>query len=116
MIEYLPRELQEQLAAAQKARKRKRSTRSVHVGEEAFAILEMTDQGFAVAVEQAPRLRGLIDIYDGAQHLYQALIVASSEEGDLMWYDFKRNTATARSAPVDFVLSDTRPAGLLTQT
>lgn len=115
MSEYLPKELREQLAAAQRVSKRKRATRSVHVGDEAFAILEMSDHGFAVAAEEAPRLRGLIDIYEGAQHLYQALIITSSEDGDMMRYDFKRNTATAFTAPVDFVQSDTRPAGLLTR-
>lgn len=116
MSEYLPKELRDQLAAAQRQGKRKRATRSVHVGDEAFAIIEMSDDGFAVLAEEAPRLRGLIDIYDGPQHLYQALIVASAEDGDLMRYDFKRNTATATTAPVDFVLADTRPAGLLTQS
>ena len=113
MSEYLPKELRDQLAAAHQSTKRKRATRSVHVGDEAFAILEMSANGFAVAIDEAPRLRGLIDIHEGAQHLYQALIVASSEDGDLMRYDFKRNTATAHTAPVDFIQSDTRPAGLL---
>lgn len=115
MSEYLPKEIRDQLAAAQRHVKRKRATRSVHVGDEAFAILEMSDSGFALVSEDAPRLRGLIDIYEGARHLYQALIVASSEDGDLMRYDFKRNTATASTAPVDFVQSDMRPAGLLSK-
>lgn len=115
MFEYLPHELRDQLAAAQRHAKRKQATRSVHVGDEAFAILEMTDDGFALAADEAPRLRGLIDIYEGAQHLYQALIVASAEEGDVVRYDFKRNTATARTAPVDFIQDDTRPAGLLSK-
>jgi hypothetical protein len=115
MIEYLPKELRDQMDAARTAAKRKRATRSVHIGDEAFAILEMGDHGFAVAADEAPRLRGLIDIHEGAQHLYQALIVATSRDGELMRYEFKRNTATARTAPVDFIQSDTRPAGLLTR-
>ncbi|GAB5447038.1 hypothetical protein [Gymnodinialimonas sp.] len=115
MSEYLPKEIRDQLAAAHRHVKRKRATRTVHVGDEAFAILEMSGDGFALERDKAPRLRGLIDIYEGAQHLYQALIVASAEDGDLMRYDFKRNTATARTAPVDFVQSDTRPAGLLSK-
>ena len=115
MSEYLPKEVRDQLAASQRATKRKRAERSVHVGDEAFAILEMSDHGFAVATSETPRLRGLIDIYEGPRHLYQALIVASVEEGYLMRYDFKRNTAAARTAPVDFVQSKTRPAGLLSR-
>lgn len=115
MSEFLPKEIRDQLAAAQRTVKRKRATRSVHIGDEAFAILEMSDDGFAVVADEAPRLRGLIDIYEGAQHLYQALIVASSEDGDLMRYDFKRNTAAVHSAPVDFELEAARPAGLLSK-
>lgn len=115
MSEYLPKEIRDQLAAAQRHVKRKRATRSVHVGGEAFAILEMTNDGFSLLADEAPRLRGLVDIYEGAQHIYQALIVASSEEGDLMRYDFKRNTATTRTAPVDFVRPDAHAAGLLSK-
>lgn len=115
MSEYLPKEIRDQLAAAQRHVKRKRATRSVHVGDEAFAIIEMSDDGFALVADDAPRLRGLIDIFEGPNHLYQALIIATAADGDLMRYGFKRNTATARTAPVDFIQSDARPAGLLTK-
>lgn len=115
MSDYLPKELREQLAAAQRKAKRKRATRSVHIGEEAFAILEMSDKGFAVAKEDTPRLRGLVDIYEGPRHMYQALIVAAAEAGDVMRYDFKRNTAASGTPPVDFEQKAVRPAGLLTK-
>ena len=115
MTDYLPKELRDQLAAAHRAAKRKRATRSVHIGDEAFAILEMSDNGFAVAADEAPRLRGLVDIYEGPRHLYQALIVAAAEAGDLMRYDFKRNTAAVPAPPVDFEQTARRPAGLLTK-
>ena len=113
MSDYLPDAVREELAAARKSERRKRATRVVHVGDEAYPILEMTEEGFAVEADTAPRLRGFIDIYDGPRHLYQALIVASEEIGDMMRYEFKRNTAAAVSAPVDFERPDDRPAGLL---
>ncbi len=115
MTEYLPKELREQLAAARRKTQRKRATRSVHIGDEAFAILDMSDNGFAVDRDEAPRLRGLVDIYEGPNHLYQALIVAAAEAGDLMRYDFKRNTAAVSNPPVDFEHKTNRPAGLLTK-
>lgn len=115
MSEYLPKELREQLAAAQRKAKRKRATRSVHIGDEAFAILDMSDNGFAVATEDTPHLRGLVDIFEGPRHLYQALIVASAEAGDMMRYDFKRNTAAMTAPPVDFEQKAHRPAGLLSK-
>jgi hypothetical protein len=115
MSEYLPKELREQLAAAHRKAKRKRATRSVHIGDEAFAILDMSDNGFSVARDEAPRLRGLVNIYEGPRHLYQALIVAAAEAGDVMQYDFKRNTAATGHPAVDFEQVEARPAGLLTK-
>jgi len=113
MLEFLPDDVRKELAAAQKTARRKRATRVVHVGDEAYPILEMTEDGFSVEADTAPRLRGFIDIYDGPRHLYQALIVASEQAGDLMRYEFKRNTAATGSAPVDFERPDDRPVGLL---
>lgn len=113
MSDFLPKSVRDELAAAQKNARRSRATRVVHVGDEAFAILEMTEDGFSVDAEDAPRLRGLIDIYEGPRHLYRALIVASEQVGDLMRYEFKRNTAASMQAPVDFEMTAERPAGLL---
>lgn len=113
MSSFLPQSVREELAAAQKSARRRRATRVVHVGDEAFPILEMTQSGFAVEAADAPRLRGFIDIYDGARHLYQALIVASEQQGDLMRYEFKRNTAATTTAPVDFETSANRSVALL---
>jgi hypothetical protein len=102
MSDILPDAVREELAAARLRAWRKQATRVVHVGDEAFPILEMTEDGFSVEAATAPRLRGFIDIYDGPRHLYQALIVASEQAGDLMRYEFKRNTVAANRAPVDF--------------
>lgn len=116
MSSFLPQSVRDELAAAQKSARRRRATRVVHVGDEAFAILDMTEDGFSVDLEDAPRLRGLIDIYDGPRHLYQALIVASERVGDVMRYEFKRNTPAASHAPVDFETPDARPVALLPPT
>jgi hypothetical protein len=95
----LPKDLQEQLHQRIAQARRKAATRVVHVGDEAFPILDYSDTGFAVDAEDAAHLRGLIDIYEGVTHLTQALIVASAQDGDLMRYEFKRNTrASARGA------------------
>ena len=115
MSSFLPQSVRDELAAAQKSARRRRATRVVHIGDEAYPILEMTEDGFSVDAADAPRLRGLIDIYDGASHLYQALIIASEQHGDLMRYEFKRNTAATATAPVDFETVSDRPVALLTQ-
>jgi hypothetical protein len=113
MTDYLPRELQDQLDAARRQSRRKRARRVVHVGDEAFPILDYSESGFSVEAAEVPHLRGLIDIYEGPRHLAQALIVASAREGDTMRYEFKRNTAATGSAPVDFAREDPAPLALL---
>lgn len=115
MSEYLPKEIRDQLAAAQTTRKRKRATRSVHIADEAFAILDMSDDGFSVEAATTPGLRGLIDIYEGPRHLYQALIIASEQDGDAMRYEFKRNTAASTRPALDFEVEADRPIGLLSK-
>lgn len=115
MTDFLPKDLQDQLASALRQARRKKATRVVHVGDEAFPILDYSDTGFAVDAEDASHLRGLIDIYEGATHLTQALIVASARDGDVMRYEFKRNTRATGSAPVDFERDAPSPAGLLTR-
>ena len=113
MSEFLPKAVRDELATAQRQARRRRATRVVHVGDEAYPILEMTERGFCVDAEDAPHLRGLIDIYDGPRHLYRALIVASEQDGDLMRYEFKRNTAAQTRAPVDFETPGEVVAGYL---
>jgi len=113
MSEFLSKDIQQELALARRQARRKRATRVVHVGDEAFPIIDYSDTGFAVEAEDASHLRGLIDIYEGATHLTQALIVASSQDGELMRYEFKRNTRASSAAPIDFERDTPDPALLL---
>jgi len=66
-----------------------------------------------VDLQDAPQLRGLVDLYDGSRHLYQCLIVASEEEGGEMRYEFKRNTRAVDSAPLDFERDANKPVALI---
>ncbi len=78
-----------------------------------FPVLRFWDTGFALDSENAPHLRGLIDIYDGSNHLYQCLVVASEEANGEMVYDFKRSTAVKDKAALDFVRDVNAPVALL---
>lgn len=114
MSEYLSKEVREGLEIARKAHMAKRSRLRVQVGEEIYPILRFSEQSFSIDAENAPHMRGLVDIFDGGKHLYQALIVATSFDGHAMVYEFKRNTLATDHAPVDFEVDETAPAGLLT--
>lgn len=107
MSEYLPDDVREGLRLAQQRKRRKlRHRLTIHVGDEAYPILRIFDRGFEVESEKAPNLRGLVDIFDGPQHLAQALIVASSENHGVMRYEYKRSTRASDLAPLDFARPD----------
>jgi hypothetical protein len=114
MSDFLPKEVREGLEAARKAKLLKSSRLRVHDGEDVFPVLRHWDAGFSLDAENAPNLRGLVDLYDGSRHLYQCLIVASEEEHGQMIYDFKRSTAAVDKAPLDFVREENAPVALLT--
>jgi hypothetical protein len=93
---------------------RQSSRLRLDVNGELFPVLRMWKSGFAISAEDAPQLRGLVDLYDGATHLFQCLIIKSDEEDGEMRYEFKRATAVSQTAPLDFERSENAPAGLLT--
>lgn len=113
MSEFLPKEVREGLEAARKADLKRKSRLRVQVGDEFFPVLRFWENGFALDADHAPHLRGLVDLFDGGRHLYQCLIVASSEEGGEMLFDFKRNTAAVDKAPLDYTRPDNAPVALI---
>ena len=113
MSEYLPKEVREGLERARKRDARKKSRLRVRVGDETFTILRYWEHGFALDVEDAPHLRGLVDVYDGARHLSQCLIVASEEDAGEMVYEFKRETAAVDRPPLDYSRDDNAPKALI---
>jgi len=113
MMTCLPKEIAEGLERARNRERRKQARLRAAVGERTFPVLEVRDGGFALGADDAPHLRGLVDLYDGARHLYQCLIVASEEDSGLMRYEFKRSTAATDKAPLDFVRDENAPIALL---
>ncbi len=113
MSEYLPKDVREGLELARKRDQVKKSRLRVQVGEQKFTILRYWDEGFALDAEDAPQLRGLVDVYDGARHLSQCLIVASEEDAGEMVYEFKRETIAADRAPLDYERSEVAPVALI---
>lgn len=114
MSEYLPKELRAELAEARLARKLAASRVRVKSEAGEVRVLRHWDGGFAVPAGDAAVLRGRVDLYDGARHLCQALILTSREEAGERVFEFKYATPSADAAPVaDFVRDPNAPAGLL---
>lgn len=92
MLEFLPDDIRDGLAAAKRNEVRRKSRLRVQLGEAVFPILRMWDGGIALDAARTPHLRGLVDVYDGANQICECLIVASSiEDGELIC-EFKRST------------------------
>ena len=114
MSEFLPKEVREGLENARKQSLRKKSRLKVRVGNHDFTILRYWDEGFSLDVDDAPHLRGLVYVYDGARHISQCLIVASEEDGGEMVYEFKRETMAYDQAPLDYERDANAPIALIT--
>ena len=113
MLNYMSKELREGLDTARKSEQRRKSRLRVQVGEAVFPILRMWAGGFALDGTLTPQLRGLVDVYDGANHIFQCLIVASIAEGDEVICDYKRSTAVSDRCALDYVRDEQAPVGFL---
>ncbi|MCD1627501.1 hypothetical protein K7H22_15975 [Seohaeicola saemankumensis] len=113
MTTFLSRELREGLAAARKLAQKRSSRLRIEVGGKTYPVLRVWDSGFAMDLDDAPHLRGLVDLYDGGKHLSQCLIVASETQDDEMWFDFKRSTPVADRAALDFARDEAAPVALI---
>ncbi|MEM9709973.1 MAG: hypothetical protein AAF871_14420 [Pseudomonadota bacterium] len=115
MSDFLPREVREGLLNARKHNLRKKSRLKVKAGDETFTILRSWDTGFALDSEDASQLRGLVDMFDGARHLSQCLIVASTEENGETIYEYKRATPVSDRAALDYSYDEDAPVALIGQ-
>lgn len=114
---FLPKEVREGLETARAKDRRKTGGKlRVQVGDTWFPIRSYDDTGFQVALDIAPKLRGLVEIHDGVNMVRTVLIVAADPSGDMMHYEFKRATAARQTAPLDYVREGPTPAGYLSQT
>jgi hypothetical protein len=113
MSEFLPKEVREGLALARKHNQRKKSRLRVKAGDQTFTILRYWDEGFALDADDAPSIRGLVDVYDGARHLSQCLIVATEKAAGEMIYEFKRATPHSDDAPLDYERDANAPVALI---
>ncbi|MEL7090936.1 MAG: hypothetical protein AAFN94_04300 [Pseudomonadota bacterium] len=113
MSTFVPKEVQAGLDRARLASLKTASRLRVESGEATYPVLRNWDTGFALEAEGAPHLRGFVDLYDGAIHLFRCLIVASEEDAGEMRFDFKRMTAVSDRAALDFERAPDMPAALI---
>lgn len=115
MSTYVPSAVQDALDEARISRLRTSSKLRIETASGYFRVLRLWENGFSVASEDAPHLRGYVDLYEGPRQLFQCLIIACSEEAGEMRYEFKRLTAVSHTPPSDFAEDTPRPVALLTE-
>ncbi|MEM8654540.1 MAG: hypothetical protein AAGF36_07315 [Pseudomonadota bacterium] len=112
MSTFVPKEVQAGLDSARLQSLKAASRLRISADGVTHPVLRMWKTGFSMASD-APHLRGYVDLYDGAIHLFQCLIVASDDEAGEMRYEFKRLTAVAEKPALDFVRAEDAPVALL---
>ena len=113
MLESLPQSIWNEMHAAQHKSAARKTRLRVEANGQSHKIIRLLPEGFVVDRSDAPKLRGLVDIYEGSRHLSQCLIVAATADGHRMEYEFKRNTSATDGAPLDFERPDDAPIALL---
>ena len=113
MIEFLSKELREGFDMARKRQTARKSRLRVQIGSDIYPILRLWDDGLTISADRLLHLRGLVDIYDGARHLSQCLIVASTVENGQLICNFKRSTQVTDNPPLDFWRDENAPVAFL---
>lgn len=113
MLEFLPKEVREGLQAAKMRDLKKKSRLRVQVGDAVFPVLRFWEDGMALDASLTPHLRGLVDVFDGAKHIFQCLIIASEEDGAELVCAFKRSTMVIDRPALDYWRDENAPVGYL---
>lgn len=101
------------LRKARMADAEKKNRLRVHEGDLVHPVLKIWEDGFSMDADEAPHLRGLVDLYDGARHLQQCLVIHSEVEAGVMNYEFKRHTMVSEEAPKDYAVDANAPVALI---
>ena len=113
MLEFFHKDLVQALRSARMAGQKRKSRLRVQVGGAVYPVLRMWHDGLALDASLTPHLRGLVDVYDGANHIYRCLIIASTSDGGELICDFKHATRVQDRAALDYVRDEHAPVGYL---
>lgn len=115
MTDHIPQAVLDGLAAARRASIRRGDKLCVHDGDDVYRIIRFWADGMTLDAKHRDKLRGRIEIYDGARHLYQALVINSEVEGAECVFTFKWLHPVHEQPAVDFVRENDEPVALITR-
>lgn len=93
----------------------KRPKHRLHLrdGDTTIRIEDMWKNGFSTPITATLPRHGFIDLFDGAKHLFHALVVASGEDKEHRYFEFKITRDAALGLPRDFEAEAPRPVALI---
>ncbi len=102
MSDHLPKEVRDGLRSVRRSTSSKRRM-TVKVGGQSFTILRHWNGGFALDEADAPKMRGLVDVYDGPKFVSRCLVVASDDDapGERN-FEYKRETRATDGPALDY--------------
>ncbi|KQI69274.1 hypothetical protein AN189_06900 [Loktanella sp. 3ANDIMAR09] len=115
MNDILPDAIRKGLQEARRVSLDRGERLCVHDGDDVYRILRFWQDGMALDAGACDKLRGRVDIYDGARHLYQALILGADVTDGECHFRFKWLHPVRQTAALDFESELRAPAGLLTR-
>ena len=113
MTTYLSKEIQESLDNTRRIDRCKKPRHRVIFNGNTYPLIELWDNGFSLEAKDAPRMRGLVDIFDGSKHVSRCLVFATDEEDGRVNFEFKRRTQAKDQVPLDFERKISVPVALL---
>ena len=113
MLEFLPKDVRDGLEAARKRDSKRQARLRVQVGEAVFPVLRLSEDQMQLDASLTPHLRGLVDLFDGARHIAQCLIVATTQENGVLICEFKRSTNVTEGPALDYWRDENAPIALL---
>jgi len=87
---------------------------SVSIDDRTYRLLSVSEDGFAIRAEEAPRLSGFVMMVDAAGTVSRCLVVLAEEERGVRYYEFKQRTEDRGAPLVDYVRGKDAPVALLT--
>lgn len=113
MTYTLPEAVRQGLEQARKISLHRGGRLCVHDGEEVYRIRRFWADGLSIDARHGDSLRGRVEVYDGSRHLYQALIVGGTLDGEEAVFDIKWLHPVTETAPLDYAPEVPVPAGLI---
>ena len=102
MESVLPGEVLSAMEAGRRNDRRARTRHLVVAGERQHRIMELTEDGFVIAADGLPHLRGYVEIMLGEELVARRLVVFAWARDGRVGYEFKHD-ATSRETPADYV-------------